>query len=60
MNKADEISDFLELTKLHYVRHCTYLQRKLTHKTTGVCMIQANIELMFGKMNDIFYYCYKK
>lgn len=55
MNKADEISDLLEHSKLHYVRHGACLQRKLTHKETGVCMIQANIELMFGKMNVIFY-----
>lgn len=32
MNKADEISDFLERSKLHYVRHCACLQRKLTHR----------------------------
>lgn len=55
MNKADKISDFLEHHKLPYMRHCACLQRKLTHKMTDVCVIETNSELVFGKMNDIFY-----
>lgn len=52
VNKADKIFDFLELNKLQYVRHYAF---SVIHKMTGIHMSQAHIELIFGKMNDIFY-----